>query len=205
MGKYLKLDYKSFAPVAEAVVEKAARDELSIIALDGDQVVACALVEDCVKHQAIDFTIDSKFQPILALLADLEKEFFTNKKFPANLIAHLCLTAVDPDHRGMGLSKKVNFAAMELAYDHNFQFMYSSMTNYLNEKGTLKYLEHEKLLIGRIPYHEYIYNDKKPFRNLAGMANAYIWELCEGAKLRFKQADDIYEGSLQELGVESTL
>src|SRR5690349_6444552 len=67
MAKYLKLDYKEFSPFAEVIVEKAAQEEMSIVVLEEDQVVACAIVEDVTKQHPFDFELSPKFEPMLAL------------------------------------------------------------------------------------------------------------------------------------------
>lgn len=192
MGQYLKLDYKGFAPFAEQVTIKAIQDELSIVALEEDQVVACALVEDIAKPLHMGVDLDQKFEAIFSLLDNLGNDFFSDKVFAPNHIAQLFITAVDSDYRGKGLSKKVNFAAMQLAYDNDFQFMFSKITNYLNEKGTIKHLHHRKKLIGSIPYHSYQLKQEKPFKHLPGTANAYIWELAQNARLRYKQNGKVH-------------
>lgn len=187
MAQYLKLEYKEFSPFAECIIEKAVHEEMSVVVLEGDQVIACAIAEDITKKHPLDFNLSSKFKPIHAFLETLTKQFFESKNFNSNLLAHLFITAVEPNYRGLGLSKKANFAAMQLAYDNNFQFMYSELTNYLNEKGTIKYLQHNKLLIGSMAYHKFEFEGKHPFKNLPGVANAYLWELCDEALLHFEE------------------
>ena len=199
MARYMKLDYKEFSPFAEYIIEKAAQEELSVVVREGDQIVACAIVEDVTKQHPLDFELDPKFKPILALLNTLTTQFFTTKNFSPNLLAHLFITSVEANYRGLGLSKKANFAAMQLAYDNNFQFMYSELTNYLNEKGTIKYLQHNKLLIGNIAYHKFEFEGKHPFKNLPGVANAYLWELCEEAQLHFEENGKERTVSIEQL------
>lgn len=199
MAQYMKLDYKEFSPFAEFIIEKAAHEEMSVVVLEGDQVIACAIVEDVTKQHPLDFELSPKFKPILAFLEALTKQFFVTKNFGPNLLSHLFITAVEPNYRGLGLSKKANFAGMQLAYDNNFQFMYSELTNYLNEKGTIKYLQHNKLLLGSIAYHKFEYEGKHPFKNLPGIANAYLWELCGDAMLQFEENGEEKKVTLEQL------
>lgn len=203
MIHYLKLEYDAFKPLAEALIEKATHDELSAVALDGDRVVACALVSDLSQPLKIDFEIDPKFESIFSLMRTLRNPFFEHKSFAPKNIAHLLATVVEQDYRNNGLANKTNFTAMQLAKEKGFQFMYCEFSNYLNEKATIKHLKHDKLSVGSIRYFEFNDKNKKPFKNLPGKVNAYLWELVPHATLFYIENEKEKSTTLSQLAAET--
>lgn len=186
MTEYLHMDETKYRVFARSVVEQAYKDKLSVVALDKNKVIACALVEDIAAPGPLpDF--DPKFEYILGLLEHLGADFFPNKKFPLQHIAHLFITAVDENYRHIGLSKQVNFRAMDLALQSNFDFIYCELTNMFNEQGIIPHLAEKKRLIGSINYEDFIYKGKKPFPDLAGCAHSYLWALHEKALLNYME------------------
>lgn len=186
MTHYLRMDEKKYRAFAHAVTEQASRDQLSAIALDNDRVIAIALTEDIAKPgEIIDF--DPKFIYILSLLEKLGKDFFIDKNFQTGNIAHLFITAVDAEYRHKGLSKQVNFRAMDIAAQNGFDYTYCELTNYYNEKGIIPHLKHPSQLIGSCFYQDFIYEDIKPFAHLSGGANSFLWPIRDDAKLLYQK------------------
>lgn len=189
MTKYLGITHRDFIPFAELMVDKAIKDGLSIVALDGDKVTACTIVEDIADPLAITINIDSKLKIIFSLLEHLGSDFFNEKIIEKGHLAHLFITAVDKDYFGKGLSRKVNFESIKLAQLKGFDFMCCEFTHHYNEQGTIKNLKNSKLLIRSCPYKDFIFEEKKPFEHLDGSASAYIWALRSGAKFRYHIKD----------------
>ncbi|MBX3708659.1 MAG: hypothetical protein KIT56_05580 [Gammaproteobacteria bacterium] len=187
MTHYLGVSYQSFKQFALAVTEKASEEKLSVVALDDDRVIACALTEDLVNPLDIIFELDPKFKPIFNILEQLSAKFFADKKIEKNHIAHLFITAVDESYRGKGLSKQVNYRSMALAAGMNFSFMMSELTNYINTNGIMHHLHYNKILLGSQIYQNYVFEGIKPFKDLSGIATSYLWELRKDAMLTYKQ------------------
>jgi hypothetical protein len=116
----------------------------------------------------------------------LAGNFFKERILVKGHIAHLFITAVNEDDFGKGLSKKINFESIKFAKDNGFDFMCCEFTHEYNEKGTVKNIKNSKLLIRSCNYKDFIFDGKKPFQNLDGSANAYIWELRDGAQLKYE-------------------
>lgn len=195
MTHYLRMDEDKYKIFARTVSEKACEDKLSIVALDGAKVIACALVEDLAVPGPIpDF--DPKFEYILSFLEKLGKHFFSGKIFFSNHIAHLFITAVDENYRHRGLSTQVNFRAMDLAAEHNFEFVYCELTHPFNESGIIHHLKNPKRLIGSCNYHEFVHKGIRPFANLSGEAHSYLWSIMESVKLVYKEKGEIISTEL---------
>jgi EAL domain-containing protein (putative c-di-GMP-specific phosphodiesterase class I) len=186
MTKYLGITPIEFTPFARMIVTKAISDGLSMVALDNDKVSACTIVEDIANPLNIPIDTDSRFKIIVSLFDNLGSDFFNERAMYKGHIAHLFMTAVDKRFHGHGLSRKINFESIRLAREKNFDFMCCEFTHDSNEKGTVNQLRNNKLLIRSQQYKDFTFNGIKPFENLEGYASAYIWELREGAKLRYK-------------------
>jgi len=185
MTKYLGLTHHEFIPFAKFMVDKAIKDGLSIVALDNDKVTACTIVEDIADPLNISIDIDPRFKIIFSLLENLGNDFLSERTIDKGHIAHLFITAVNKNHHGQGLSRKINFESIRLAKEKGFDFMCCEFTHDYNQKGTVNNLKNNRLLIRSCIYKDFIFDGKKPFENLDGCASAYIWELREGAKLRY--------------------
>ena len=183
MTHYIDMQYNEFRPFAALVVNKAIRDKLSTVVVENNEVIACALAEDITAPLEIPYKLTPKFDPIFHVLENLSTAYFTENKPQPNQITHLFITAVHHLHRGKGLSEIVNFGAMDLAAERGFQCMTSELTNFINEKGIIKHLPTAKKLIGSIIYKDYVFNNTRPFANLEGGANSYIWALKNGIKI----------------------
>jgi len=186
MTKYLGITPIAFIPFAKLLIQKAIKDGLSIVALDNDQIVACTIVEDIADPLNIDIDIDPRFNIIFSLLEHLGSDFLSERAMYKWHIAHLFITAVDKKYHGKGLSRKINFESIRLATEKNFDFMCCEFTHHYNEKGTVNHLKNSKLLMRSCKYSDFVFEGRKPFEHLDGSACAYIWELREGAKLRYR-------------------
>lgn len=192
MTHYLHIDPKKFKTFSKQVTENAICDHLSIVALDKDKVIACALVEDSADMHEAPINFDPKFKYIISLLESLGSDFFKDKKFEKKHMAHLFITAVDKNYRRRGLSTQVNFHAMDLASRNGFQFMYSELTNFYNEMGVFNHMkQNHRRLIGACDYKDFEVDGIKPFPHLKGYAHGYLWEIHEGAVLQYSTNDQI--------------
>lgn len=204
MTHYLSMQYTQFRPFAELVIKKAVSDGLSVVAHNGTQIVACAIVEDMANPINVDLDrMAPQFKFIFGVLEQLSGHFFEQKKWSKNNLSHLFITAVEVNHLGRGLSKKVNVAAMKLAEKKGFDFMCCEFTNELNEKGTLRFIEHKKALINSCCYKEFIIDGETPFPTLKGSVKAYLWELKPEARLHYhplpQTVDNLTSQSLEEI------
>jgi hypothetical protein len=187
MTHFLNMDYKSYRNFALAVTENAIEDGISIVALDKGKVIACALSEDLAQPKPIPLDFDPKFKYIVALLDSLGTHFFQGKQFFRNDIAHLFITAVAEKYQRLGISKQINFRAMDLAAHKGFKQVYCELTNIYNEKGIIPYMTNIKRLIGSCVYHDFCCDGVRPFENLAGGASSYLWEITGNPILQYTE------------------
>lgn len=186
MTAYLKMDEEKYKVFARAVAEKAVKDQLSVVALDHDKVIAFAISEDIADPGVIpDF--DPKFVYILGLLELLGEHFFKGKVFGKKEIAHLFITAVAEDYCHQGLSTQVNFKAMDIAAENNFKSMYCEFTHHYNLCGVIHHLKNKQRQIGHCVYKNFKLGDVKPFAHLEGGAKSYLWEVSGDNKINYQK------------------
>lgn len=183
MTHYLRMKYGPYMEFTRIVTENAVKDGYSVVALDKEKVIACALSEDLANVHDIPIDFDPNFKYIISLLEQLGGQYFENKKFEKNLIMHLFITAVAKEYRHLGLSTQINFRAMDVAAQNNFKFVYCELTNIWNEKGIMDHMTNKKKLIGSCVYQDFVSEGKKPFAHLSGSANSYLWEIAGDSKL----------------------
>ena len=177
MTHHLGISYAEFKVFARQVIEKAVQDQLSIVMLDGKKVVALAVVEDIAHPFNLSEPISGKFMPIFELISRMNEQYFAGKTFEKNQLAHLFITAVHKNYLGQGLSRKINNAAMDAACVRGFDFMCCDFSNAHNEQGTVKYISNPIRKIGSTQFDEFFIGGFRPFANLIGAANTYIWSL----------------------------
>jgi len=189
MTHYLGITEEEFEPFARQVIEKAAMDQLSVVALKEGKIIGCAIVEDVTDPLNIIIDIDPKFRFIFALLEHLTSDFFNEKIFSSGHVAHLFVTAVAKACQGKGIAKELNAEVMRIAKQKKFSFMYSEFTHYYNEQAVLSQLKQNKLKLSSCKYKDFIYATKHPFDQLEGYASAYIWALHDKVNLTYQTMD----------------
>jgi GNAT superfamily N-acetyltransferase len=184
--KHLNIHYKDYAPFTMEVLQKAAKEGMSKVALDKhNKVVACAISEDMADPFIPHIAHYPKLKPVLSLLEELSKPFIQGRKFTKGKIAHVWIAAVDPAYRGQGLSTEIDMACIEAAARKGFDFAYAEFTSTISENVThhFKVLE----LFNRINYDDFKLDGKKPFAGLEGCADSYVATIRPGVKLESLQ------------------
>lgn len=173
-------DYRSFA---SEVIQKAAKEGLSKVALDNqNKVIACCIAEDIADPFIPKPSHYPKLKPVFTFLEALSKPFLADKKFAKNKIAHVWIAAVDADYRGHKLSIEVDKACGENLARRGFDYVYAEFTNPLSEKIVNQYNIFKRFNL--IKFNDYV-NDRsqKPFAGLEGYAASYIIVIRPGINL----------------------
>lgn len=174
-----------FLPLARAIVEEAAKAVLSAVVLSGDNIVSLAIVEDLAAAKPPEVEMDGRFtEVIFPFLDSLSRPFTEGKRFLPENLAHLFVTAVDPEHQRKGLSTMVNFHAMEIAKRYKFAAMICEFTHPLNQQGTIRRIEelgYALKQVGSLKFETIPLNSP-----IATEANAFIWELEKDAVIHYR-------------------
>ncbi len=179
----LGITYSEFDPLALELAEKAAKDGLSVVALNNEQVIACVLSEDITSPLRPKTKLSPKLGYIFALLEELSAPFVNGLTYNNNHVAHIFMTAVDKNYQGTKLSTKVNLAALEFVSKKNFDFIYCEFTNPINE-NFMKHINSKK--VHTIHYKDFQIDNIKPFSILNAHATSYIFSLKPEAILTYR-------------------
>ncbi len=181
--KHLNINYDEYRPYATEVVQKAIKDEMSMVVVDKkDKVIAAVIAEDMADPFTATEEKYPKMKPIISLLDELSRPFIEGRKFLKGKIAHLWIALVDPDYRGQGLSTTMDMECIKLAAQKGFEFAYAEFTNSISENVTHQFKVIE--LCNKITYDDFkMGKDSVPFKGLKGAAAAYIAAIRPGINM----------------------
>jgi hypothetical protein len=181
--KHLGIHHQDYRPFALEVIQKAAKEGLSKVALDKqNHVIAFAIAEDLADPFIPHLAHYPKLKPVLSLLDQLSMPLYKHKKFIKGKVAHIWLAAVDPKYRGVSISTKIEMATIENAAHKGFDFAYAEFTNELSENVTHQFQLLK--LCNRINFTDFTLADgSKPFKGLPGAASSYLAVIRPGVSL----------------------
>ncbi len=180
--KHLGIHYQDYEKFAFEVIQKAAKEGMSKVAIDHQhRVIACAISEDMADPFVPHLAHYPKLKPIIALYDALSAPFVNGKKFINGKIVHVWIAAVDTAYRGQGLSTEIVMACIDTAARKGFDFAYAEFTNAVGQNVTHHFEMLE--LCNRVRYNDFVYENKKPFEGLEGSADAYVAAIRPGVNL----------------------
>ncbi len=181
--KHLGISYAEYEPFAMAVVQKAVKDGLSVVAVEPgtNKVVACAIGEDIADVFQPDMKLYPKMEPIFALIDQLSMPFFSNRQFKKGKVAHTWIAMVDKSCRGKGVSTDIDLACTNLIAGKGYDFTYAEFTNDISEKITSHYVVSKK--INEILYDQFSHKGNYPFKGVKGGSAAYVLGIKPGVKI----------------------
>ena len=171
--KHLGIQYHEFEPFALAVIQKAVKDGLSVVAVDDDnRVVACVIGEDITDTFTPTVELYPKMKPIFALIEELSAPFLNGKQFKKGKMSHIWVAMVDETCRGKGVSTEIDLACTNHIAKKGYDFTYAEFTNPVSEKIAHHYKVSKQT--NAISYDDFTYQGSKPFQAVKGGAAAYI-------------------------------
>jgi histidine decarboxylase len=180
--KHLGIAYHEYEPFVQAVIQKAVKDGLSVVAVDdNNRVVACAIGEDITDTFQPNASLYPKMKPIFALIEELSEPFLHGKTFKKGKMAHTWVAMVAKDCRGKGLSTEIDLACTGHIASKGYDFTYAEFTNGISENITHHYPVSKK--INEIAYDKFLYKGQKPFQGVKGGSAAYVLGINPSVKI----------------------
>ena len=180
--KHLGIQYHEYEPFAMAVIQKAVKDGLSVVAVDDrHRVWACAIAEDITDLFKPNLTLYPKMKPIFAIIEELSTPFLKNKTYKKGKVAHTWIAMVAKEKQGTNLSTEIIDALMKHIAKKGYDFAYAEFTNKLCENVVRYYPVLKK--INEIAYDDFSYKNKKPFLGVRGHTASYTWALKPDIKI----------------------
>jgi hypothetical protein len=181
--RHLDLPFTAYEPFAAAVLDKAAIEELSTVAVDERGEVAAFTVAEDLAHPFVpDLACYPRLGPIFDLLDTLSAPFLAGRSFFEGRIAHVWIVGVAAGHRGEGLSTQVDLACVGAAAMRGFSYAYAEFTSELSERVTNQFPVLQR--VNRIAYEAFVdRRGTKPFAGLPGACASYLAAIRPGVTL----------------------
>lgn len=167
MTKALKITSDEFYQLAKIVCEKSVKDQLSLVAKEKKtgNVVAFSVAEDLMSEppEGIENISDS-FQPIFALLEDLDRVYKRVNRPVKGGFLRLFMGGSCFIYKNRGIITALLEGHLQLAREKNFLGVVAEVTGPISRHILVdKYSFKEK---NQIEYKSYVYNGRKVFANI---------------------------------------
>jgi len=174
ISNYLQFSETEFLSFTKSVCEKAVLDQLSVIAIENNKIIACLIVDDykSVINKKNEIELE-KFDILEQLFDTLSKKYKTEIINNNKKIAHFFMIAVDEKYAGKGIANKLVKKAEELVKRNNYN------TVILEAMGTnSQYIskKHGYKILNEVNYSNFLYKRKKVF---SGVDNSLSCKLME--------------------------
>jgi GNAT superfamily N-acetyltransferase len=146
--------------------DRAAQECLTIVALEREtkKIIGVLLANDWGTRSTAEMILPSqKFNPILAILDELDTRYKQGKKIEANEYLHLEFLAVSKNYRGKNIAHNLVAFCLENAISKKYKIAVSTVTN------PISHHIHKKLGFQdcfEIPYKTFSYENQKVFASL---------------------------------------
>lgn len=132
----LKISFNEFYQFAVPVCQKAADEEISIIAKDRitGEVVGFIISEDFITITSDSPEgIDSKFEPIFSLLSELEENYRSRHAIAAREVLHIFLLGVHQKYTKRHIATTLVRENLKLAKQHGFEIAIAETTGAISQ------------------------------------------------------------------------
>ncbi|MEG4918090.1 GNAT family N-acetyltransferase [Microcoleus sp. B7-D4] len=166
MAKALKINFKEFYRFAVPVCQKAADEEISVIAKDKKtgEVVGFIISEDFLKVAPDSLEgIDNKFELVFSLLSALEENYRKSNLVKAGQILHIFMLGVQEKYSKRHIATTLVAENLNLAKQFNFEIAIAEATSVGSQKlfGNLGFTTEFS-----IEYKRYKFKDKHIFSSI---------------------------------------
>ncbi|MGL4883590.1 MAG: GNAT family N-acetyltransferase, partial [Waterburya sp.] len=145
---------------------RANRESLTIIAVDREtkQLIGVLLANDWGARMTEEMTLASqKFNPILAILDELDTQYKQEKKIKVNEYLHLEFLAISKQYRGKSIAHNLVENCLENAINKGYKTAVSTVTNptsdHIHKKSGFQNCF-------EIPYKTFMYENRKVFASI---------------------------------------
>ncbi|MGM3306937.1 GNAT family N-acetyltransferase [Anabaena sp. WFMT] len=178
MAKALKISFDEFYRFAVPVCQKAADEEISLIAKDQKtgEVVGFIISEDLMKVYSDSLKgIDNKFEPVFSLLSELEENYRQCHLFKAGQILHILMLGVQEKYTKRHIATTLVRENLNLAKHHNFEIAIADATGVASGHifQNLGFTEEFA-----IEYKSYKFKDKHIFSSIENPPNCLLMSRC---------------------------
>jgi ribosomal protein S18 acetylase RimI-like enzyme len=178
IAKALKISFDAFYRFAIPVCQKAADEEISLIAKDPKtrEVVGFIISEDLMNVYPDSVEgIDNKFESVFSLLSELEENYRKCHLVKAGQILHILMLGVQEKYSNRHIATTLVRENLNLAKHHNFEIAIAEATGVASGQifRNLGFIEEFA-----IEYKSYKFKNKHIFSSIENPPNCLLMSRC---------------------------
>jgi len=164
-SKVFKLSPTQWGILSQMFVQRAAKKDLSFVAMEGDTVQGVIINEDWKELPPPFYKELEDWRPVRAMFNELHTRFKANhNRIEHGKVLHaLYFTCVRPEVRRRGIVVNLWQKSVALAQERNFQTMVSEASTPTTERVLTKLGFKE---IASVPFKEFLFEGSKPYSQL---------------------------------------
>ncbi|GAA6615817.1 GNAT family N-acetyltransferase [Scytonema sp. NUACC26] len=170
----LKISFNEFYRFAVPVCQKAADEEISIIAKDRrtGEVVGFIISEDFMTiNPDSPEGIDSKFEPVFSLLSELEENYRSCYSVKTRQVLHIFLLGVHEKYTKRHIATSLVRENLNLAKHHNFEIAIAEATGAVSQHIFQNFGFTQEFAI---EYKSYKFKGKQSFSSIENPPNCLL-------------------------------
>lgn len=175
MSTALGITPEEFNYFAQLFIEKAATDQLSVVAVnDSGNVIGATICEDYTTEPPAGIEqISEKFNPIFQLLESLGERYAQNYDVAPGSHYHIFMCGVYQSHAHLRLAQKLNRFAEDLAREYRYRTLVCEATGRVSQFVAERQLGFE--YVDEISYQEFQYESQPVFSSIDSVKSCAIY------------------------------
>lgn len=173
IAKALKISFNEFYQLAVPVCQKAADEEISLIAKDQKtgEIVGFIISEDFMTSYSNSEDIDNKFEAVFYLMSELEENYRSCNSVQAGQVLHIFMLGVQEKYTNRHIATTLVRENMNLAKHHNFEIAITEATGVGSQQIFRKLGFTEEFAI---EYKSYKFKGKQIFNSIENPPNCLL-------------------------------
>ena len=175
MSQHLGITQDEFIQFARLFIEKTAREGLSVVAVDEQQVIGATIAEDYVTEPPAGLeAISEKFAPVFALLESLGERYVASQGVIPGTHYHIFMCGVFQQYANRRLAQKLNRFAQDVARERKFKTAVCEATGRISQFVCTNQLEFN--YVDEINYQDFLLAGEAVFADITSVDSCILYE-----------------------------
>ncbi len=175
MSQHLGITQDEFIQFARLFIEKTAREGLSVVAVDEQQVIGATIAEDYVTEPPAGLeAISEKFTPVFALLESLSERYVASQGVIPGTHYHIFMCGVYQQYANRRLAQKLNRFAQDVARERKFKTAVCEATGRISQFVCTNQLEFN--YVDEINYQDFLLAGEAVFADITSVDSCILYE-----------------------------
>lgn len=175
MVNTLKITNDEFKYFAEIYINKAIKDQLSVVAKDGNKVIGAVVSEDLLTEPPTGIEkVSENMIPIFEILTKLDEYYIEQKKPEKGQVLHMFMGSVYKKYAGNNIVSKLVKLTENIAREKHFKQIVVEATGDISRHI---FDRNEKFVeVSKIDYKTFEFNGKNIFYDIKGGSACVLFE-----------------------------